>query len=528
VAVGLLKLNDMLKKIRVTVSIVIFSLLNFYFLDFADLLPKRFHLLAELQFLPALIALNVTALVIVLTLTVLFGRIYCSSICPMGVFQDVTDWFAKKFHRKKKYPHFKERKILRWSIVVVTVIAFFSGASIIVSLLDPYSAYGRMTTTLFKPVYLAGNNVIAWIDNYYKHYRFYKVDVFITSIVALVIASVTMLIIGFLSYKWGRLYCNTICPVGTVLGFISKFSLFKIRINNERCNNCGLCSMRCKSSCIDAAAKTIDYSRCVDCFNCLQVCNRKAMKYSFAFAKRKPVTVSEMKEEPSSSRRKFFGFILLGLAGAQKLFGKNPSDTIKVPKEIHSSHNVPYKRKHPITPPGSVDVKRFNDRCTACHLCVSKCPSSVLKPTLFEYGLAGMLQPAMEFTHGYCNYHCTVCAEICPTNALEKITTKEKKTLQIGYVHYIKENCVVVTDGTDCGACSEHCPTQAVSMKPYKGDLRIPEINQDLCVGCGGCEYICPTRPYRAIYVVGNPAHKQALIPEEKEQKKIEVNDFGF
>lgn len=517
----------MLKKIRVAVSLVLFSLISFYFLDFADLLPKRIHLLTELQFVPALIAFNIVALLIVIALTVLFGRVYCSSVCPMGVFQDIVDWVAKRFHRKKKYPHFKERKILRWSIVTATVITFFAGVSIVVSLIDPYSAYGRMATNLFRPAYLLGNNTIAWIDNYYGHYQFYKVDVFVSSIVALLIASITILVIGFLSYKWGRLYCNTICPVGTVLGFLSRFSVFKIRIDDEKCNSCSLCSMKCKSSCIDAATKTIDYSRCVDCFNCLEVCNRKAIKYSFALLKKKPSSVSEIEETYTPSRRKFFGFALMGIAGVKKLFGKEPSDTTTL-KEIYTSHNVAFKRKYPITPPGSIDVKRFNDRCTACHLCVAKCPSNVLKPTFLEYGLAGMLQPTMDFSHGYCNYHCTLCTDICPADALEKITSKEKKTLQVGHVHYIKENCVVVTDGTDCGACSEHCPTQAVSMKPYKGDLRIPEINQDLCVGCGGCEYICPTRPYRAIYVVGNPVHKQALIPEEKEQKKIEVNDFGF
>lgn len=518
----------MLKKSRVAISVVIFSLISFYFFDFADLLPKQIHVLTELQFLPALIGLNVIALMIIIALAVLFGRVYCSSICPLGIFQDIIDWFAKKIHRKKRYSQLKERNILRWSIVAITVIAFFVGANIVVSILDPYSAYGRMATTLFRPIYIAFNNMIAGIDNYYKHYRFYKMDVFFTGWIALVMALLTLMVIGLLSYKWGRWYCNTICPVGTILGFISKISVFRIRINNEKCNSCSLCAMKCKSSCIDAKNKSVDYSRCVACFNCLHVCKHKAITYSFAFAKKKPDVVSEMKEEPFSSRRRFFGFLLLGIAGAQKLSGKGPSDSARTPKEIYASHNVPYKRNHPITPPGSIDVKRFNDRCTACHLCVAKCPSSVLQPTLFEYGWEGMLQPAMEFSHGYCNYHCTVCADVCPADALEKITAKEKKTLQIGHVHYIKENCVVVTDGTDCGACSEHCPTQAVSMKPYKGDLRIPEINQDLCVGCGGCEYICPTRPYRAIYVVGNTVHKQALIPEEKEQKKIEVNDFGF
>lgn len=518
----------MLKKLRVVASIILFSLITVYFLDFADLLPKNLHVLTQIQFIPALLAFNLTVLIGIALLTALFGRIYCSSICPMGVFQDIADWLAKKIHRKKNYPRFKENKLLRWSIVIITVIAFFMGTSLILSLLDPYSAYGRMVTTLFKPVYLEINNLIARVDNYYKQYRFYKVDVFLTSFAALVIALLTVLVIGFLSYRWGRLYCNTICPVGTVLGFFARFSVFRIRISRDRCNSCSLCAMKCKSSCIDATGKTIDYSLCVNCFNCLEVCNRKAMSYSFAFVKTKPVGVSANSGAGNSSRRKFLAFVVMGVTGMQKLFGKNPTDTSGSLKEIFTSHNVPYKRKYPITPPGSGSVKHFNDRCTACHLCVSKCPSNVLKPAFLEYGLEGMLQPSMDFQHGYCNYHCTVCADICPNDALKKLTAKEKKVLQIGHVHYIKENCVVVTDGTDCGACSEHCPTQAVSMQPYKGELRIPVINQDLCVGCGGCEYICPTRPYRAIYVVGNPVHKKALLPEEKEQKKIEVNDFGF
>ena len=522
------KSKTILKKIRVSLSLLIFSTITLYFLDFADLLPKQLHTLTQLQFVPALIALNTVVLIVLIGITVTFGRVYCSSICPMGVFQDLVDWFAKKVHRKKKYPTLKERKVLRWSIVAVTALAFFAGASFLVSLLEPYSAYGRMVTILLKPVYVAGNNIIAGIDNHFKDYRFYKVDILLTSTIALVIAFLTMLIIGFFSYKWGRLYCNTICPVGTVLGFISRFSIFKIRIIPEKCNSCSLCSMKCKSSCIDSAAQTIDYSRCVNCFNCIEACNRNAMRYTLAIAKKKPILASETQAGSTTSRRTFFAFVGIGLAGVQKLFAKNPTDTTKTLKEIYSSHNIAYKRTHPITPPGSVDLKRFNNHCTACHLCVSKCPSNVLKPTFLEYGLAGMLQPSLDFQHGYCNYHCTVCADICPANALKKISLKEKKTLQIGYVHYIKENCVVVTDGTDCGACSEHCPTQAVSMKPYKGDLRIPVIDQNLCVGCGGCEYICPTRPYRAIYVVGNPVHKQALIPEEKEKKKIDVNDFGF
>ena len=519
----------MLKKTRVAVSLILFSALTLYFLDFAALLPPFLHQLTRVQLVPALLALNVVVLGSLLLLTLLFGRVYCSSICPMGVLQDVVDWVAKKVHRKKKYPYSRERKFLRWGVVALTVAAFLAGSSLVVSLLDPYSAYGRIATFLFKPLYQEGNNGLAWIGSRFKNYRFYKVDILFTSLAALVAAGLTVLIIGYLSYRWGRLYCNTLCPVGTVLGGLSRLSLFKIRIQEARCNSCGLCGMKCKSSCIDTAARTIDYSRCVACFNCLNVCHRQAISFSPARATKQEHLAPQRVKGTELSRRKYLATLLLGaVAGVQKLFGRSGDSTLKKPGEIFTSHNVPYKREHPITPPGSGNVRRFNDRCTACHLCVGKCPSNVLKPSFLEYGLIGMLQPTMDFQHGYCNYNCTVCTDICPTKALEQLTEKEKKTVQVGHVEYIKENCVVVTDGTDCGACAEHCPTSAVSMQPYKGDLRLPVIDQELCVGCGGCEYICPTRPFRAIYVTGNPVHKTARLPEEEEQKEIKVDDFGF
>ena len=521
-----------MKKIRIALALIVFCLITFYFLDFADLIPNKINFLTKVQFVPALFSLSVGMIIFILVITFLFGRIYCSVICPLGVFQDFFEWFSKKIIKKKKYPYRKNNPVLRWTIVGVLVITFIAGTNVLVSILDPYSMYGRIATHLFKPVYLFANNIIAAISNYYKNYTFYNEGIFLTGIVAFIIAVISFLIIGFLAYKYGRLYCNTICPVGTVLGFISKYSLLKIKIGGENCNSCGLCGMKCKASCIDTITKEVDYSRCVSCFNCLEECHRNALKWDFSFnVKKKEKKSAELIQQNNATvpfdenRRKFF-VALLSLFTLSKLFAARKDSTNQI-KEIFTSHNVPFKRKHAITPPGSKNVNHFNDKCTACHLCISKCPSQVLKATFLEYGIIGMMQPAMTFEHGYCNYHCTVCTEVCPAKALEPITEKEKKTLQIGQVQYIKENCVVVTDGTDCGACSEHCPTQAVSMQPYKGDLRIPTINHDLCVGCGACEYICPVRPFRAIYVEGNPTHLHAKIEEGKVQK-IEVKDFGF
>ena len=190
--------------------------------------------------------------------------------------------------------------------------------------------------------------------------------------------------------------------------------------------------------------------------------------------------------------------------------------------------NKPYKKEHPLSPPGSISAEHFNQHCTACHLCVSKCPSHVLKPSLLEYGVGGILQPVMNFENGFCNYDCTLCSEICPNKAILPLTKEEKHLTQVGHVVFIEENCIVHTDNTNCGACAEHCPTQAVTMVPYRDGLTIPKINPDICVGCGGCEYVCPVRPFRAIHIEGNPVHLQAKPIQINKVDETEIDDFGF
>jgi formate hydrogenlyase subunit 6/NADH:ubiquinone oxidoreductase subunit I len=137
------------------------------------------------------------------------------------------------------------------------------------------------------------------------------------------------------------------------------------------------------------------------------------------------------------------------------------------------------------------------------------------------------MQPVMNFEKGFCNYDCTVCTEVCPNDALKPLSIKEKHETQVGKVVFVKERCVVYANGTSCGACSEHCPRQAVAMVDYKDGLTIPQIDASICVGCGGCEHICPVRP-RAIYVEGNPVHEKAQAIKEQEKDNIEIDNFGF
>lgn len=522
----------MLKRIRITLSLILFTLITLYFLDFREFLPDRISFLAEIQLIPALLALNIVILVSLVVLTLLFGRVYCSSICPMGIYQDIVAWLSKKFHRKKRYRYSKAKNILRWSVLAGTTLAFLFGFTFLLGLLDPYGAYGRIVTHLFRPAYLAGNNLLEIIFTSFNNFTFYKVSIYTLSIFSLVISLITLLIIGYLAWRNGRTWCNTICPVGTTLGFLSKYSFFRIRFVDEKCNMCGLCAMKCKAACIDSKNKQVDYSRCVTCFNCIESCNREAMKYTFVRPGKKGSsdekntkvvpTYTYLKEEKTvdDSKRRFLSASLVTGLAAGKLIAQEI-----FPEELLPRRN--FKREVPIAPPGTPSFDHLREKCISCHLCVSKCPSHVIKPAFLEYGLGGMMQPKLYFDHGFCNYDCTICGEVCPTGAILPLTKEEKNHTQMGQVQLIIENCIVYYDETSCGACSEHCPTQAVRMVPYKGHLTIPEIETEICVGCGGCEYVCPAIPYKAIYVEG--LHSQNIIEiEHDEVDEIVIDDFGF
>lgn len=506
----------MLRKARVILSVVFFGLITFYFLDFAEILPNSFHRLAHIQFIPALVSLSFITLAVLILITLLFGRIYCSTICPMGIFQDIVTWISKKTAKKKKrFRYSPARNILRWGVLGATVVAFLLNFTVILGLLDPYSAFGRMVVNVFKPVYMLGNNLLESIFSRFDNYTFYQVDASLLSISSFIIGLVTFLLIGFLAWKYGRTWCNTMCPVGTLLGFVSRFSLFKIRIDAEKCNHCGLCATKCKASCINSKEQAIDYSRCVDCFDCLGACRQNALRYTL------PSGTKEKATADASKRR----FLVAGLTTA----AVTPEVMAQAQNVVAAASGMKSeKRTIPITPPGSISQEHFQAHCTSCHLCVSKCPSHVLKPAFMEYGLGGMMQPTVYFEKGFCNFDCTVCGDVCPNKAILPLKKEQKHLTQMGKVVFIKENCIVYRDGTSCGACSEHCPTQALSMIPFKDGLTIPHVDTDICVGCGGCEYICPVRPFRAVYIEGNAVQQEAKPFTDNHQEEIQVDDFGF
>ena len=269
----------MLRKIRTILAAVVFILITLLFLDFTGTVHCWLGWLAKIQFLPAVMALNVIVVVALVVLTLFFGRIYCSVICPLGIFQDVL----ARFHRKKnKYSYSKEVKWLRYPVLVVFVLAGVAGIGSLFQLLAPYSAYGRIATMIFQPIWKVANNLLAMAAERMESYAFYSVDTWMRSLPVLVIAALTLVVLFILAWRGGRTYCNTICPVGTILSFFARFSWLKIRFDEDKCKNCSLCSKNCKAACIDFKTHTVDYSRCVVCGNCIDSCKFDALRYDNA------------------------------------------------------------------------------------------------------------------------------------------------------------------------------------------------------------------------------------------------------
>lgn len=504
----------MLRKTRIILAFVVFILITGLFLDFTGTLHRWFGWLAKIQFLPALLALNAAGICFLILLTGVFGRIYCSIICPLGIFQDIISWTSGKRKKKKyRFSYSPAKSWLRYSILVVFIATFILGIGSLVALLAPYSSYGRIAQNLLSPIYIFGNNILAFAAERINSYTFYSKEIWIRSLPTFIIAAATFVILFVLAWRNGRTYCNTICPVGTILSLLARFSWFKIRINKDKCTQCGLCSRSCKSACIDYKNHKVDYSRCVVCGDCIGKCRKNAIEYSYSYPLRKKSAQKEStperqeKEAPGTdnSRRSFL--VGAALAATSATFAQEKK---KVDGGLAAiEEKTAPERLTPLTPPGSVSAQNMASHCTACQLCVAECPNDVLRPST---DMMKLMQPTMSYERGYCRPECTRCGNVCPTEAIKPIHRADKSSTQIGHAVWIKKNCIPLTDGVECGNCARHCPTGAITMIHSKpGDdssPKIPAINTARCIGCGACENLCPARPFSAIYVEGHEVHK--------------------
>jgi len=435
-------------------------------------------------------------------LTLLWGRLFCSYLCPVGILQDIAIRLRVTVKRSKgKRDYTPNHRVLRYSFTALLIAAAVMGAAVPLGLMEPFSIFGRFTAAVVKPAFIWFNNLLS--DRGFL--EIYPLEYIPFSKTLLITGAATMLAIMLTAIIKGRLFCNTLCPVGALLGLLSKVSWYKIGLDLSSCTKCGKCAVSCKAGCIDYKNGTVDSERCISCFNCLPVCNTSAMKFSHEKSSAPVVT--------DFSRRSFF------LVGGSTAVG-----AILVPALLSEADEC-----NTVMPPGAVNFKRFTAKCTGCQLCVSNCPGNVLKPASLQYGLRGFIQPQLDFNAGMCEYDCTVCSDICPTGALLPVSIDEKHTLQLGVAEYIRSKCVVRTDHTHCGACAEHCPTGAVHMVEWKYGLTIPQVEPEMCIGCGACEYVCPVLPEKAIVVSGLKTHGLAEAgSSEQAVDHLEGLDFPF
>lgn len=462
------------------------------------------------QFFPSLvgfaheIAWGSTGFVVVLLLTIVFGRAYCSFLCPLGILQDV---FSKIvfFKKKRLFVYRVGWKKTSYVVLALAFVSFVIGPFVFVSFLDPFSNFGKVAYAVVRPLWIFLSNAQAYVFNYFGFYDFHlqAYGFFNAHLFGFGICLGFLILV--MVWKRGRLFCNSLCPIGAFLGFFSKHSLLKIHVEPDACSGCNQCESVCKAECLDSQTQHIDYDRCVLCFNCITACEQSGVQFGLC-------SKALLNAQPNPGRR---DFVTRGLA--------------VIPLGVFGfAHGSTTQKRVAAIPPGAESHSHFHTHCTTCQLCVTACPTKVLQPSWNQHGPMGLFQPFMDFNTGYCNYGCTLCSKICPTNAIKELDEEEKRHIQIGSAHFIERTCVVVTDSKNCGACSEHCPTKAVQMVPYKCGLVIPRVESSICVGCGACEYACPTSP-KSIYVQGHSIHQKAQIPSGGDQEKVEtLKDFPF
>ncbi|MCR5813107.1 MAG: 4Fe-4S dicluster domain-containing protein [Desulfovibrio sp.] len=484
----------MWKRLRLCLALLCFVGFVLLFCDLSEhaFLASTLAWLAKIQLIPAILSGSMVLVLALVAVTLIFGRIYCSVVCPLGLLQDLL----LSLRKQRSFRYLNPRSWLRLSVLAIFLVAMFVGLPFFLTLLEPYSAFGRIAADIGQPLAILINNAFDWLLRSSQNYAIRPHPLFSHGYLGLTVAMATLLILGYLTYAQGRVWCTHICPVGTMLGLLSRFALFRPRIDAELCRHCGQCENLCKANCIDAKASTVDVSRCVACLNCQNSCAFGALRFTV-----------HMAQTPHEDRRRMLGRVAMGTLGLLAVpRSALAASSKRTEAEILSQGYKPRRRSdQPLLPAGARSLRHFAAHCTGCQACVAACPSQVL--CSFDAG-AGFLQASLSFAHGFCRPECTVCSQVCPTSAIQTISVEEKSSIQIGHAEIDTRLCVVKTDQITCTACQRNCPTGAIALVG-QGELKEPAVNREKCIGCGACEYHCPARPVSAITVQGHSEHRQ-------------------
>jgi MauM/NapG family ferredoxin protein len=455
---------------------------------------------------------------ITLVLTFIAGRFFCGWICPLGSIHQFFSFLFKKAKLLKTKIH--EDNHTAWKYYLLAVILAGSLFSLnLVGWLDPFSLLYRSFTVSFMPV--VSHLISNLIEVFYQVklsslgdslVQFFEtLDINATFIQGFIIGVIFIGLV-FLNIFRERFWCRYLCPLGAFLGLAARWNILKLKVDPDKCINCGLCSRLCQTQANPYPNENWKSSECDYCFTCSAICPTNAISFPIKSTPEKIKSID-------LSRRKI---ILASLTGifAVPLFRLSPAS-------YRASEKL-------IRPPGSLPEKKFLQKCVKCGECMKVCPTNALQPALKEAGPEGIWTPMLVPEIGYCEYYCSLCTQVCPTGAIQELSIEEKNELKIGTAWINKNRCIPWKFGDPCIVCEEHCPVSPKAIQLMKVEVTqldgtvktplAPVIDIKACTGCGICENKCPVMDKPAIYVtsVGESRSEQnQLLLDTISEKNI-------
>lgn len=442
----------------------------------------------------------------VVFLTFVFGRFFCGWFCPMGSLTHFTSFIFKKSKIYK--PKIENDKKVWWKYYIFLFLIILSIFSLnLFGLVDPFSLLFRTFATSLIPA--TGNLLsslsfhLSW-DFLYQFVQKFYLERLSSQGIFIGLLFIGILLLNLISE---RFWCRSLCPLGAFLGFLSPFTILKIKIEKDRCSECNLCNMVCPSGATPFPEEKWKPMECFYCFNCADKCPFSEVKFPVSLKQ------SSKKNFDLSKRR------LLLASGISLL-------TFPLFRTTFSS-----RRADPsiIRPPGAIEESEFLRKCVRCAECMKICPTNVIQPSIFESGLEGLWTPILIMRIGYCEFNCYLCSQICPTDAIRKVSMEEKKKIRIGTAFVDRTRCLPYTFGISCIVCEEVCPTSPKAIKmvevetPTKDGIKkikAPVVDPAECIGCGICEFKCP--------VADLPAIRVTSVGESRSEKNRMLLETGL